>query len=495
MKHHRLAKLAATASIVVALLSPTVVAAEEVTIGQTFIASGLDPAEGSNGWAVVSHGIAEQLFQVSREGEVVPNLAASAALNDDGTWTVEIAPDRFFSDGTPVTAEAVAAALNRTGEANPSARTTAGRLTFTAVDADTLSVATEQPTMILPSILAEWAFPVYRMESDTPIFTGPFAVAAFEPGGSIDMVPNAHYENASARPDITLRRIADGQSLALAFASGELDMAFNLPVETLSMLETAEGETVSFPVAYQYMMWMNSRSPALADPRVRRAIDLAISRDDLVAAAQAGVPATGAFAETYPFAAEGPLPHNPARAAALLDEAGWAMGEDGVRVQDGERLELALYAYPQRPDLVTFQPVVRAALADIGIGVTTQVTESPSDVASSGDFDLFLWAQHTAPAGDPGLFLSLFFETDAARNYTDWSNADYDALIAELRTAGDPQARIDLALQAQEIIAAEAPVAFLVTPEWHVGLSPALAGYEPWGSDYYVIRPDLVTAE
>lgn len=495
MKLFAIAKLAATASVAAALLSPVAVLADEVTIGQTFIAPGLDPAEGSNGWALVSHGIAEQLFRVSREGKVVPNLAASAARNDDGTWTVELAPNRFFSDGTPVTAEAVASALNRTGEANPSARATAGRLTFTAVDADTLTVATAHPTAILPSILAEWAFTVYRMQGDTPIFTGPFAVAEFEPGGSIDMVPNAHYANADARPDITLRRIADGQSLALAFASGELDMAFNLPVETLPMLDAAEGETVSFPVAYQYMMWMNTRSPVLADPRVRRAIDLAISRDDLVAAAQAGVPATGAFAQTFPFAAEGPLPHDPDRAAALLDAAGWTMGEGGVRVRDGERLELVLYAYPQRPDLVTFQPVVRAALAQIGIGVKTQVTETPSDVAASGAFDLFLWAQHTAPAGDPGLFLSLFFETDAARNYSGWSNADYDALIADLRTAGDPEVRIDLARQAQEIIAAEAPVAFLVTPEWHVGLSPALAGYEPWGSDYYVIRPDLVVAE
>ncbi len=104
----------------------------------------------------------------------------------------------------------------------------------------------------------------------------------------------------------------------------------------------------------------------------------------------------------------------------------------------------------------------------------------------------WIWAQHTAPAGDPGLFLSLFFETNAARNYSGWSNADYDALIADLRAAGDPQARIDLARQAQEMIAAEAPVAFLVTPEWHVGLSPASAGYKPWGSDYYVIRPGRV---
>ncbi|MEM8582275.1 MAG: ABC transporter substrate-binding protein [Pseudomonadota bacterium] len=485
----------AAAFCAVAVLAPVNSHAKDITIGQTFLASGLDPAEGSNGWALVSHGIGEQLFQVSKEGQVVPNLAASALLNDDGSWTIELAPDRFFSDGTPVTAEAVAIALNRTGEANPSARATAGLLSFAAVDADTLTVTTEQPTTILPSILAEWAFPVYKMAEDAPVFSGPFAVTSFEPGGSIEMEPNAHYENAEARPNVTLRRIADGQSLALAFASGELDLAFNLPVETLAMLADTDGEAVSFPVAYQYMMWMNTKSPALADPRVRRAIDLAVNRADLVTAAQAGVPATGAFAASYPFAATSPLPFDPDQAAALLDEAGWVLGSDGTRSRDGEALELVLFAYPQRPDLVTFQPVVRAALAELGISVTTQITESPSDAATNGEFDLFLWAQHTAPAGDPGLFLSLFFETDAARNYTGWSNADYDALIDELRAEGDPQARIDLALKAQAMIAAEAPVAFLVTPEWHVGLSPELANYEPWGSDYYVIRPDLVVAE
>lgn len=476
------------------ILSPAGIRAEEVTIGQTFLAASLDPAEGSNGWALVSHGIAEQLFRVSREGEIVPSLAASAVRNADKTWTIELAPDRYFSDGTPVTAETVAEALNRTGKTNPSARATAGLLTFTALDKDTLTVETEQPTAILPSILAEWAFPVYRLDGGTPIFTGPFMVESFEPGGSIEMKPNPHYENAEARPDITLRRIADGQSLALAFASGELDMAFNLPVETLPLVEAVDGETVSFPVAYQYMMWMNTRRPALSDSRVRRAIDLAINRHDLVTAVQAGLPATGAFTSDYPFSAPGPISHDLEAAAALLDDAGWVQGADGMRMRDGEKLKLVLYAYPQRPDLVTFQPVIRAALAEIGIAVTTQVTEAPSDVAARGDFDLFLWAQHTAPAGDPGFFLSLFFETGASRNYSGWSNAEYDALIAKLRTEADPQARIELALRAQRIIAAETPVSFLVTPEWHVALSEKLAGYEMWGSDYYVIRPDLVLA-
>ena len=51
------------------------------------------------------------------------------------------------------------------------------------------------------------------------------------------------------------------------------------------MLETTDGKTVSFSVAYQYMIWMSMRTPTLSDPRVLRAIDLAVSREDPVTAA------------------------------------------------------------------------------------------------------------------------------------------------------------------------------------------------------------------
>ncbi|MGQ7843807.1 ABC transporter substrate-binding protein [Granulosicoccus sp. 3-233] len=485
-------RLIAFAVILASALLPVGTHARSLSIGQTFLAAGLDPAEGSNGWALVSHGIAEQLFHVSQEGKVEPNLAVSATVSDDGIWTLQLARDRYYSDGSPMTAELVAAGLNRTGEANPSARSTAGRLTFTAIDDLVLQVESEQPTPILPSILAEWAFPVYKLVDGVPIFTGPYMVKAFEAGSSLELLPNPYHAGAADRPELNLRRIADGQSLALAFASGELDMAFNLPVESLPMLSGVAGRTVSFPVEYQYMMWMNTHSPALADVRVRKAIDKAINRNDLVTAAQAGLAATGAFPANSPFATTDPLIVDTTAAGALLDEAGWLVGDDGKRHRQGQSLSLVLYAYPQRPDLVTFQPVIRSALAELGIDVTTQVTESPSELAAAGEFDLFLWAQHTAPAGDPAQFLTLFLETDAARNYSGWSNPQYDALIAELRSEADSSARIDLARQAQDIIAADVPMAFLVTPEWHVGLSAALSDYEPWGSDYYIIRPDLI---
>lgn len=479
-----------------ATAAPERVTPESVTVGQTFIAGGLDPAVGSTGWALVTHGIAEQLFTVSRDGEVVPQLARTAERTGPTTWRVTLAEGRYFADGEAVDAAAVAAGLNRTVEANPAARASAGRLRFAPLDPSTLEVETEQPTPILPSILAEWAFPVYRLTSGDPVFTGPFAIAGFEPGARLSLVPNEHYHDAASRPAITLVRVADPQALALGLMAGELDMAFNLPVESLAMIEARDDLTVeSFPVAYQYMMWMNTRRGPLDDPQVRRAIDLAIDRADLAKAARAGVPATGAFAAIYPFAAPAGTVADRTEAERLLDAAGWAVGPDGRRVKEGEVLALTLHAYPQRPDLVTFQPVVRAALEAVGISVTTRVVETPSETAASGDFDLFLWAQHTAPAGDPGFFLSLFLASEGDNNYSGWSNAAFDTVIDALRQEADPEARIALAHEAQLLIAEEAPVAFLLTPEWHVGLSPKLADYEPWGSDYYVIRADLRVAQ
>lgn len=480
------ASFALTAPVSLAQSSP------RITVGQTFIAGGLDPAEGSAGWALVSHGIAEQLFTVSRDGRVEPRLAASAERTADLVWSVTLVEGRRFSDGAPVTADAVAASLNRTGEANPAARASAGRLTATATGPLSLTIESEQPTPVLPSILAEWAMPIYRMTDAGPVFTGPYAVASFEAGARLRLMPNPHYPRAEERPEIDLIRVADAQALALGLMSGELDLAFNLPVEMLDMVAARERVTVqSFPVEYQYMMWMNTRQGALADQGVRQAIDHAISRTDLARAARAGIPATGAFPARFPFAATSGTPHDAAEAARLLDAADWLPGPDGRRMKDGEPLALTLWAYPQRPDLITFQPVIRAQLESLGITVETRVTETPSDVARAGGFDLFLWAQHTAPAGDPAFFLSLFLGGQGANNYTGWSDARFDAVLADLSAEADPERRADLARDAQAVVAEGAPVAFLLTPEWHVGLSDRLAGYEPWGSDYYVIRDDF----
>jgi len=495
MKPNRrlLASALALALLLLAAPPPTT-AAEPLVVGQTFIAPGLDPAVGAAGWALVSHGIAEKLFTVGRDGVVAPQLAATATRLDDRTWTVTLAPGRLFSDGAPVDAAAVAASLGRTSAENPAARASVGRLAFEPTDALTLTVAGERPVPNLPSVLAEWTLPVYRQVGDNFVFTGPWAVTAFEPDRGLTLAPNPHFSGADERPAIALRRFADSQALALAAQSGEVDLAFNVPVEAIPRLAATPGVTVkSFPVAYQYMMWMNTGSPSLADARVRQAIDLAVNRDDLALAIRGGVPATGAFAAEFPFSSPTSRAFDPARAAALLDDAGWRL-DGGVRRKGGRTLTLNLVAYPQRPDLVTFQPVIKAALKAVGIEVATQVSENVSRTAADGAFDLLLWAQHTAAAGDPAFFLNLFLRSGAANNHARFSSPALDAVLDRFAAASDPQARAAIARDAEAIVFEAAPVAYLLTPVWHLALSDRLADYEPWGSDYHILRPDLTAA-
>ncbi len=401
-------------------------------------------------------------------------------------------PDRKFADGTPVTGAGVAACLSRTNEKNAAARASVGRMTFEALGERQLLIRGERATPVMAAVLSEWAFVVCKVTATAPVFTGPYMVERFRPGDALELIPNPSYPNADERGPITIKRFTDAQTMAMAFEAGELDLAFNLPVEALPRLKTRPRLLIrSFLVDYQYMLWLNNRRPVLADANVRRAIDLGIDRRDLATAVNGGEPAAGAFPRTSPYSLGPQRAVDVAQANRLLHAAGWLRGDDGWRRKDGKRLDLTLVAYPQRPDLVTFQPVIRAQLAALGIGIQTQIVEQASVPATSGDFDLLLWAQHTAPAGDPGFFLNAFFRTGAGNNYAGFTSPEVDRLLDSLADVGDFEKRVTLARDIQERLIAAAPVAFLLTPAWHVGLGPRLADYQPWGSDYYIIRADL----
>lgn len=489
----------AVALLAAVVVTPAFMAAsatERITVGQTFIADGTDPGKGANGWSLTAHGVGETLFTIDRNGAVVPQLAAAVTPAEGRSWIVRLRPDRHFADGSAVTAADVAASLGRTNATNPAAQASAGRMTFQALDRLTMKITPERLVPVMASVLAEWPMVVYKSVGEAQIFTGAFAIADLARGDRIELTPNPHYPGAERRPELVIRKFADTQTLALAFEAGELDLAFNLPSEAVRRLGARPGLTVkSFPVAYQYMMWLNTQVPALADTRVRRALDLALDRALLVRAINGGSIATGAFAGYFPFAAAAARPFDRAAAEALLDAAGWIRGPDGRRAKDGVRLTVGLTAYPQRPDLVTLQPVIKALYRDIGVEVRTRVAEAVTQVASAGDFDLLLWAQHSAPAGDPAFFLNMFLRTNAGNNHAGYRSSRYDAVLDALTATADPGKRAAFAREAQQILFDEVPVSFLLTPNWHIGLSARLAHYEPWGSDYYIIRPDLTVAE
>lgn len=485
-------RLAAALTLSAALAFPAL-AAEPLRVGETFLVGGLDPAKGSAGWALTSHGIGDNLWTVDATGALVPDLAVSAERTGDLTWTVRLAEGRTFSDGAPVTAAALKAGFDNTFAKNAPAAATGGKLSFEAKDDLTLLVTTERPVAMLPALFAEWPLVAYTLDADgKAIYTGPYAIEELKPDESLALAPNPHYPGADGRSPVTIRKFGDAQAMALALQSGELDLAFGLPSEGLAAIKADPDLTVkSFPVGYQYFGFLNTARPIIADKAVRQAIDLGLDRSELIAAIGNGTPATGAFAPYFPFAGKTPRVTHTARAAALLDAAGWTAGPDGLRAKDGTALKLTILTYSSRPDLVTMLPVVAAELARLGIQSETRVVENPNDVAAEGDFDLFLWAQHTAPSGDPAFFFDSMLVTGAPLNFARYASPDFDAIVAKFAQTADPTERAAIAEAAQAELFEDLPVTFLVAPDWLVGLSPRLKGYEPWGSDYHVIRADM----
>lgn len=481
------------ASLAASLLGGASQAAEPIRVGQTFLTSSLDPSKGSNGFALTAHGVGENLFTVDKTGALVPGLASGAERLSENVWVIRLQPGRKFSDGVAVDAAALAAGFNSTAEANPVSRATGGKLQFEAVDPQTLKVTSERPVPVIQALLAEWAMIAYRLKPDgATIFTGSYEIARFQPDAGLSLVPNRFYPGADRRSPVEIRKFGDAQAMALAFEAGQLDIAFGLPSQAAPRLKAMPSLIVkSFPVGYQYIALLNTARPATGDVRVRRALDLAMDRATLVAAINGGEAATGLYASYFPFATTATRPTDLAAARALLDQAGWKMAAGGAREKDGVALKLSAVTYPQRPDLVIMLPVVKAQLKQIGIELQTSVVENGAQAGNAGNFDILLWAQHTAPSGDPAFILGAMFRSGGGNNFARYNDPAFDAIVDRLARESDTKKRSAIAHEAQEKIFADAPAAFLVTPSWLVGLSQRMAKYEPWGSDYYVLRPDI----
>lgn len=498
----------------VGALAAASVAADDnpVVVGQTFLARSQDPTDGSAPWALTSHGVAEKLFTVNEKDEIVPQVAASVNKVDGLSfevqpgedtpvvWDLKLKPGYKFSDGTEVNAERVANALMELNKENDNAKSSLGTIVATPRDNLTVRIESEIQTHIMDAVLAEWVFAVYYKDADENfVYTGPYLIEHFVVDDEIDLRPNPNYIDGKSleRPLIHVRKYPDGTALAEGLEKGEVDVAFHLPIDTLPSLREAGIRVKRFEVGYHYMMLYNLDS--LPDMNVRRAIDVAIDRSALAQALAGGDPTRSLFPEYSPY-------HNEAgenygemeQAAALLDEAGYTLNSNGKREKDGEVLSINLVAYPHRPGLGIMQPLIAESLRDLGIEVKETLmsfswsdTNYFQDIIDGRTFDILMLAQHTLPAGDPLWFLSTYFGTDGANNHANLSSDAIDCHLAELSLAEDMDERVALTTKAHNEILKEVAVSNLVTPEWHVGLSERMADYKPWGSDYYVIRPDL----
>ena len=156
-------------------------------VGVTNFADTLEPTENYFSWVVMRYGMGETLVKFDEKMNATPWLAESWKISDDKlTWTFKIRDNVKFSNGKPLTAEAVKASLERSFKKNNRAETFF-KYTEMKADGQTLTIKTEKPSPSMPGFLADPLFLIVDVSSEGerdfakqgPICTGPYVCESF----------------------------------------------------------------------------------------------------------------------------------------------------------------------------------------------------------------------------------------------------------------------------------------------------------------------------
>ena len=208
------------------------------------------------------------------------------------------------------------------------------------------------PFCILPKhILAPWVAGHGDLNhapfNTKPVGTGPFEVAEWVHGSSIKMVANPRYWRGPPKlHEIDVQFVPDTATIATLWQSHAIDFQDNAAAEELPLLDRVSGLHVYMTPFTQYAeVALNVQNPMLSDVHVRQALAYATNTAPLIRSSRGRDMAGDSDQPSFSWAhgVHNKLYHfDTRRSAALLDAAGWRLGDDGFRYRDGHRLSLVL---------------------------------------------------------------------------------------------------------------------------------------------------------
>jgi dipeptide transport system substrate-binding protein len=464
---------------------------------------GFDPAPHIN---AATFDASSQLFYdrltsfVPGTTEIQPGLSDSWNVSADGkVYTFHIRPGvlfhrtEYFSPSRPLNADDVVFSLNRQRDKkNPWYGYAGGSWPYFSalgldslikavdkVDSSTVRITLTQPNAGLLADLAmdsasilskEYADSLVKAKTldqldALPIGTGPFVFLLYRPGEKLYTAANAAYwRGVGPLSNLDFVFVPDAAARLAKLKAGECDVSAAPDAGSLAAtkadpsldLITTERADIAY-LAY------NTTNPAFADPRVRKAIGMAIDRKAIVdavyggsAQAAAGLLPASMFGASDGAAASG---YSVDGAKALLTEA----GVTGLKV----KLLATRTARPYSPDLGRTADMIAADLGKVGIEATVATPPQLGDyLRQSADKarDSAVLIGWTSDNGDPDNFLSLLLSCEAVgqSNRTQWCDPAFTKALGDARVATDPAERARLYGEAQKIVADQAPLIPLV---------------------------------
>ena len=341
--------------------------------------AGFDPAFG---WGAGEH-VHEPLIQstltvTNADLTIGYDLATGMSVSDDGlTWTVTIRDDVSFTDGEPLTAEDVAFTYN-------TVKATSSVNDFTMLDsaeaADDTTVVFHMTTpysiwpytMAIVGIVPEHAYDSATYGSN-PIGSGRYTLVQWDRGEQIILEANPDYYGEAPKMKKVTILFMEEDAAFLAVQAGQADLAYTSAVYadqspagySLLSCESVDNRGINLPT---------EGSPVTADLAVRRAINIGVDREEMIRNVLNGygTPAYSVCDKLPWYNPASQVAYDPEEAVRLLEEAGWVLGDDGVRVKDGVRAELNILYSTGDSVRQALAADLSNQLAELGIACTTE---------------------------------------------------------------------------------------------------------------------------
>lgn len=457
-----------TALLALLLLGPALAQSiDRLVVAQGTDVASLDPQLQNDAFSTsLLSNVFDTLVYRDAELNLVPGLATAWSVIDDTTWELELREGVTFHDGSPFGAEDVAFSLMRPlteGFGSPLASRFSVLDSVEVIGPLTVRVHTVAPYPLLPPRLSEW-FMVSKAYveandqetvSSQPVGTGAYSFVEWVKDDRLVLEANADYwRGAPTVQQVTFRPIPELSTRVAALQAGDVDLVTNVPAIRTGALESDPDLDVrSVPSTFfQYVALDGTKNEALADVRVRQAIQYATDVDEIIEflfdgnAIKIAVPlATGTFGVNQ---AIDPYPYDPERARELLAEAGYP---DGIRFE----LDAPVGRYAQDKEVAE---ALVGQWSRVGIEVDLNINEWSVQLTKYragdqlADAHYMGWGTSTFDADD--VLWGGFARLPTKNNY---ENARVTELANEARTTLDTARRAELYAEVQEIIVEELP--------------------------------------
>ena len=393
------------------------------------------------------------LVSYGENGEIKPMLAESWTISEDGkTYTFKLRPNVKFSDGSAFDAKNVVKNFDTIfSKENKSKHSwfafTNHLKSYRAVDDLTFEIVLDTPytatlydlAMIRPiRFLGDAGFPE---GGDTmkgikaPIGTGAWVLKEHKNNEYAVFVRNEYYWGEKpAASEIIIKNIPDSETLALQFESGDIDLIYGNGLISLDRFNSYRQDNGKYTTATSNpmstrMLLMNTTSSILGDLNVRKALDHAVDKESIAKNIFDGIekPADTIFAPNVPHTNVKleKYGYDLAKAEAMLDEAGWKKGADGIREKNGKKMVLS---FPYISSKVTDKSIgeyIQGEWKKIGIQVELKAMEEKAywQNATAKNYDIMSDFSWGAP-WDPHAFLTAMADNSASN-----TNPDYAAQL------------------------------------------------------------------